>query len=1646
MKQKLHYLFALALLCMTTTAWADDVSLQTDNDEAAGTAAHYYVQLVNGTNTLTIPADGSGRPTMGGQLLRSFKLYDDGGKGGSYNAGASGNYSLNKTCDLTITVPTGYRMHIKGDANVVNRNGVSHWVSFVNGTDVYEAPGFHYFDDISQGESVRFHFTSPINGELNLNSAGFDLTITVFKPGDTYSVTTAGIPNGTVPSQTGLDYNHSFSVEGTPDSYYVKGDITYTYVGNDNTTVTETTNKGYITMPNSDITITKVFKPIDYTVTYTNAVNGVDNVTNLNPTTYNVESALITLSDPTRFGYTFNGWTGEGTETPTKNLTIAAGSNGNKTYTANWTTSDETNMDVSTVGSTEQTVPNGTTLTGTGGADTHINIAAGATVTLSGLDLTNISTSNHWAGLTCLGDATIILADGTTNKVKGGHQNFPGIYVPAGSTLTIMGTGSLEAECGGSEGSGYAAGIGAGSFEIQGTTTWLDCGNIVILSGTIVAKGDLKGAGIGGAEGTSCGDITISGGNVTATGGKYVAGIGGGESNSNRPSNCGNITISGGTVIATAGSNNYEGAAGIGGGSVSASSGTTANCGGITISGGTVTATGGSGAPGIGSGKSNSQCGDIIITNDVTSITATPGTGCSNSIGTGSASSASVGTITIGGVTTTESISTTTESAIWKYTVSFDSNGGSGTMANITMMHDVAQSLPACTYTKALYVFDGWATTSDGEVIYNDMQEAINLTETQGGTVTLYAKWKASSNSFLSGSGTSEDPFKIASTITLDWLATTVNSGTNFSGTYFELTADITYTHKADNEEGADIENNYTAIGNNNHAFAGHFDGKGHTISGIRIYKGGTDNADKYQGLFGKTATGAEVINVTLADARITGYYSTGGIVGYNSGTVENCHALSTVNILDVQTNATNHGGIVGCHGGNTVRGCTSAATVIGNGEYHGGIVGYLFSESPIQDCLYLGTAVGGTNFVGAIVGVNNIHNPTKCIHINNYHIVNDLGAVNGSDIYGSRLAVVSTTKPDYFGDATTTYGTGTYTGIIAYGRLGLEYNGKYYIDNTWTGSGTSSNPYVISNTDGLDKLAADVNGGSDYQGTYFELGYDIAYTPGGNNTNNYTAIGNNNHAFAGHFDGKGHTISGIRIYKGDDRYQGIFGYISSTAEVKNIILADAYITGYENTSGIVGYNRGTIENCHVLNTVTINCALNASDRGGIVGYNHDGTVSGCISAAAITGDRTFNGGIVGYNYKGIVRDCLYLGGTVSGTSFVGAIAGYNYNNARVVNSYYTDTNIQGKDNNGNTLDNANSAVGYYENSETIINSGLVHTITLGDGITLGGTATEYGSLTAYDNFALAYNDGTSTTIYSTADNVITLNASRPGYSISTMKYNDGTEDHTITPTGDVYSFTMPASNVTVSATWTPAAVNITNGVGDVITADDEITAQTLDYARNLSAPADAASADAVVDETPVNVYTLCLPYVPATGEGIKYYTLSGSTGSTLQFTEIDGDPVANTPYLVTVSAAFSVGTTTQLTDVALKKEVTASVTAGNYIFKGTTIGLTNAEAVAEGAYILMAGNQWGQVQAATSEHPEYGSAYIPPFRAYIVSTSGARSLDNEFSDGDATGIQSLQLIDRDGSEQWFDLSGRRIEKPTKKGIYIQNGKKVIKR
>ena len=179
----------------------------------------------------------------------------------------------------------------------------------------------------------------------------------------------------------------------------------------------------------------------------------------------------------------------------------------------------------------------GETLTGTLASNVKISIADGATVTLKDVNITNLGDNCDWAGINCPGDATLVL-EGTNTACAGrdgsGYNNYPGIWIASGKTLTIQGDGTLTAYSHATN--PYGAGIGGG---IQ-----IACGNIVINSGNITATGGNGGAGIGGGDHGSCGAITISGGTVTATGGNGGAGIGGGRNNGA----CGTITITSGVT------------------------------------------------------------------------------------------------------------------------------------------------------------------------------------------------------------------------------------------------------------------------------------------------------------------------------------------------------------------------------------------------------------------------------------------------------------------------------------------------------------------------------------------------------------------------------------------------------------------------------------------------------------------------------------------------------------------------------------------------------------------------------------------------------------------------------------------------------------------------------------------------------------------------------------------------------------------------------------------------------------------------------------------------------------------------------------------------------------------------------------------
>ena len=78
-----------------------------------------------------------------------------------------------------------------------------------------------------------------------------------------------------------------------------------------------------------------------------------------------------------------------------------------------------------------------------------------------------------------------------------------------------------------------------------------------------------------------------------------------------------------------------------------------------------------------------------------------------------------------------------------KYMISFDANGGTGTMEDEYFTYDKPQALLANAFTKEGYVFAGWTINADGTgTRYTDKQAISNLTANADEEITLYANWE----------------------------------------------------------------------------------------------------------------------------------------------------------------------------------------------------------------------------------------------------------------------------------------------------------------------------------------------------------------------------------------------------------------------------------------------------------------------------------------------------------------------------------------------------------------------------------------------------------------------------------------------------------------------------------------------------------------------------------------------------------------------------------------------------------------------------------------------------------------------------------------------------------------------------------------
>ncbi len=226
------------------------------------------------------------------------------------------------------------------------------------------------------------------------------------------------------------------------------------------------------------------------------------------------------------------------------------------------------------------------------------------------------------------------------------------------------------------------------------------------------------------------------------------------------------------------------------------------------------------------------------------------------------------------------------------------------------------------------------------------------------------------------------------------------------------------------------------------------------------------------------------------------------------------------------------------------------------------------------------------------------------------------------------------------------------------------------------SGSGSEAFPYVIKTGAQLAYLAQQVSvGGNSFAGKHFVLGGNIDLAK-----LEWTPIGvyssTNRISFAGSFDGKGYTISGISITNDNASiYSGLFGFIKTEGYFRNLVIADSTINAQsKNKSAYAGAAAAYIEAAEVSSIVVKEDVMVSSNdsTGGVFGRIYNSDVRYIVNYATVIGNAlatsSFAGGISGpigrnatisysANHGKVSGDAMYLGGI---TSIVGAGGGGN--------------------------------------------------------------------------------------------------------------------------------------------------------------------------------------------------------------------------------------------------------------------------------------------------------------------------------------------------------------------------------------------------
>ena len=180
----------------------------------------------------------------------------------------------------------------------------------------------------------------------------------------------------------------------------------------------------------------------------------------------------------------------------------------------------------------------------------------------------------------------------------------------------------------------------------------------------------------------------------------------------------------------------------------------------------------------------------------------------------------------------------------------------------------------------------------------------------------------------------------------------------------------------------------------------------------------------------------------------------------------------------------------------------------------------------------------------------------------------------------------------------------------------------------------------------------------------------------------------------------------------------------------------------------------------------------------------------------------------------------------------------------------------------------------------------------------------------------------------------------------------------------------------------------------------------------------------------------VCLPFATtkaSLAEGAEFYEFTGDTGGenvTLNFSSVDNDNFeANTPYLVYLPAAVEGGKVFN----GVNYNPAEAKTAGTaFDFMGV-YAVTN---IAAGNWVISG----GALKKASD------AIDLKPTRAYFAPKASTARIAGFTIDGDeATGLKAVMAEQGLPVDGIYNLKGQKVSGQLKKGIYVVNGKKIVK-